>query len=320
MKKTKKMVILVLALWVLVISVGAKAPKMLIPGGHTIGMKAYADGLLVTDVLEGSAAQKAGLRQGDILSELEGKPLKTADQLTGQMTDGRPISLKLDRGRETCLVCVRPDRHGEEYRMGAFVRDNVAGIGTVSYYDPEDGTFGALGHGISDLGGKSVLPISGGVVVSSRVCDVVKGVSGKAGQLKGEFSVQTHIGTIEKNTDRGVFGTAAIPDGMAIPAAESWEVTPGSAVILSNVQGDEVGQYDIRILKCCEDKSVTGRNLLIEVTDTELIAKTGGIVQGMSGSPIIQNGKLVGAVTHVLVNEPTKGYGIFIENMLDAAS
>lgn len=299
---------------------GAANAKMLIPGGHTIGMKAYAVGLVVTAVEDGSPAQKAGLRQGDILRQVEGEPLKSAGQLTDRMTDGELLHLKFDRGEESYAVTIMPEKKESEYRLGAYVRDNIAGIGTVSYYDPENGTFGALGHGISDLGGASLLPISGGVVVPSKVCGVVKGVSGTAGQLKGEFDVATTVGEIDKNTDCGVFGTLRAPEKDAVPVAEASEVRPGAAVIQANVEGDEVMTYDIEIVRCYDAATSGGRNMLIRVTDPELLKITGGIVQGMSGSPILQNGKLVGAVTHVLVNTPQMGYGIYLDTMLDAAA
>ena len=310
---------MLIALVLTVVFAVAADAKMLIPGGHTIGMKAYADGLVVTAVEEGSPAADAGIKQGDILREMEGAPLKSAGELIDRMTDGREIHLEFDRGKETRTVSVQPERRDSQYRLGAFVRDNVAGIGTVSYYDPEDGSFGALGHGISEPGGETLLPICGGVTVKSRVGGVVKGKSGTAGQLQGEFDAGSILGDICKNTEQGVFGTQRAPKEEALPVAEPEQVQTGAAVIRSNVYGDAVEEYSIEILKCYGENSGKGRNMLIEVTDAKLLELTGGIVQGMSGSPIIQDGKLVGAVTHVLVNDPTRGYGIFIENMLDAA-
>ena len=307
------------ALLVLTGAAAASDGRMLIPGGHTIGIKAYARGLVVTGVESGSPAQKAGIRQGDILCSVNGQQLRTVEQLTGQMTRDVALRLELTRGEKNRTVLVTPQKTEEGCRLGAFVRDNIAGIGTVSYYDPETGEFGALGHGIGDLTGSGLLPIAGGEVIASRVREVIRGVSGSAGQLKGEFDTSTAVGRIASNTESGVFGTAAVPDGTPIPIADPKEIRPGPAVIYSNVVDDEVGTYDVRILKCYDPETSSGRNMLLRITDPELIRLTGGIVQGMSGSPIIQEGKLVGAVTHVLVNDPTTGYGIFIENMLDAA-
>lgn len=301
------------------LTVSASGEVKLIPGGHTIGLRAYAQGLVVTGVEEGSPAEKAGLRQGDILKEIAGEPLKSAGQLTDRMTDGDTLDIQVSRGARSYDVTVQPERVDRTYRLGAFVRDNIAGIGTVSYYDPDSGTFGALGHGISDLNHSALLPISGGDVIRSQVADVVKGVSGKAGQLKGEFSADTVLGTLVKNTESGVFGTMRAPQEQALPVAPWEQVRVGPATIRSNVSGDDVDTYDIEIVKCYDSETSHGKNMLIKITDPELLAKTGGIVQGMSGSPILQDGKLVGAVTHVLVNTPHMGYGIYMENMLDAA-
>lgn len=293
---------------------------MLIPGGNTIGIRAYSEGLLVTFVEEGSAAQKAGLKAGDVLCRLDGKPVEDAAQLARDLSPGGTKKLEITRKSDSKTLTVRPEKTEEGYKLGAGVRDNVAGIGTVSYYDPETGEFGALGHAISDLTGASVLSITGGEAVHSRVREVVKGVSGTAGRLKGEFDPTRCVGSIEKNTDKGIFGKAPPPDGVTFPVAEPSEIKEGSAVIWSNVSGEDVKSYDIEILKCYRGENQNGRNLLIRVTDEELLQTTGGIVQGMSGSPIIQDGKLVGAVTHVLVNTPELGYGIFMETMLDAAA
>lgn len=293
--------------------------RMLIPGGHTIGLKAYSQGLVVTEVSDGSPAKKAGIRKGDILCSLGDVPLTSVEQLTKLVSSGETLHISYTRGKEACKTDVTPQKTADGYRLGAFVRDHIAGIGTVSYYDAEDGTFGALGHAISDLSGTAVLPIQGGEVISSRVREVVKGVSGTAGQLKGEFDASIPLGTIEKNTAQGVFGTVRAAIGNPIPVAEAREVKAGRAQIYSNVQGDSVEAYDIEILKCFDPDAQGGRNLLIRVVDEDLLTITGGIVQGMSGSPIIQDGKLVGAVTHVLVNTPHMGYGIYLENMLSAA-
>jgi stage IV sporulation protein B len=288
---------------------------MLIPGGHTVGIKAYAQGLVVTGVEKDSPAEKAGLRQGDIL-----QGITSVEQLRQRMMGNGELSLPVLRGNEKRNICFRPTVMDGKCHLGAYVRDSVTGIGTVTYYDAEEGAFGALGHGISDFSGTATLPINGGEVVSSAVREVVRGVSGTAGRLKGEFDTSNTLGVILKNTDKGIFGTADAPNGEPIPMAQCEEVHTGKAVIYSNVQADKVETYDIEIVKCYDKKQANGRDMLIRITDADLLKTTGGIVQGMSGSPIIQDGKLVGAVTHVLVNDPTRGYGIFIENMLNAAA
>jgi len=311
------------SLFVIILALSAvvwAGERMLIPGGHTIGLKAYSKGLVVTGVTDGSPAKKAGLKQGDILCRLGDTPLESVHQLSKCVSAGKELHLQYTRGKDTRTATVKPAPTEDGYRLGAYVRDNIAGIGTVSYYDAESGTFGALGHAISDLSGTAVLPISGGEVITSRVREVVKGVSGTAGQLKGEFDISRPQGVIAKNTERGVFGSVRVPAGTPIPVAEAREVRTGKAQIYSNVQGDCVEAYEIEILKCFDPDAKEGRNMLIRVTDEKLLSITGGIVQGMSGSPIIQNGHLVGAVTHVLVNTPDMGYGIYMENMLKSAA
>ena len=186
----------------------------------------------------------------------------------------------------------------------------------MTYYDPDRGTFGALGHGISDSRGV-LAPMESGWVYEAAVESVRRGLPGQPGQLRGAVQSQTPAGRLSANTAFGVFGSGAGWTGEALPAAEPGEVRAGKAQILSNVAGEEIRLYDVRIVKCRPEGD--GRDLVLEVTDPALLEATGGIVAGMSGSPIIQDGRLVGAVTHVLVNDPTRGYGIFIENMLDAA-
>lgn len=207
-------------------------------------------------------------------------------------------------------------------RSAPWIRDSMAGIGTMTYYDPETGAFGALGHGITDVDTAQLMPFSSGSILPSTVKAVKKGASGEAGELRGDFDLTTDLGTLSANTAAGIFGTVENDDfteqlNQALPVAEASEVRTGPAVILSNVEGDVVEEYDVEILQIVEGSS-DGRDLVISVTDPDLIAATGGIVQGMSGSPILQDGKFVGAVTHVLLSDPTKGYGILMETMLKA--
>ena len=195
----------------------------------------------------------------------------------------------------------------------------MAGIGTVTYYDPETSCFGALGHGITDVDTAVLMPFSNGSILPSTVKAVKRGASGAAGELRGEFDLNCDLGGLYANTTAGVFGTveeaAFLEDAEAVPIGSP---VPGKAVIRSNVQGDTVEEFEIEIMKVIQNPT-DEREMVICVKDPDLIAVTGGIVQGMSGSPVLQNGKLVGAVTHVLLNDPTKGYGISIETMLNAA-
>lgn len=293
----------------------AALPKTLIPGGCTVGVKLYTQGLVVTGFESRSAAKAAGLKKGDVIIQVDGEAVHTAAALRECLEEEQVILKILRNGREA-EFCVRPNGN----QIGAYVRDSLAGIGTVTYYDPDTGAFGALGHGVSDSETKMLLPVEAGVVVQSSVADVKKGRDGAPGELKGSFDVNTILGKVERNAERGIFGTLDVPiPGTPLPVAEAGEAEPGPAEIWANVDGREVRSYSVEILRIYPHADETGRNLLLEVTDPALLATTGGIVQGMSGSPIIQNGKLLGAVTHVLVNDSAKGYGIFIENMLDAA-
>ena len=273
-------------------------PKTLIPGGSTMGIKIHSQGLLVTGFEKQSPARMAGLRKGDLILEADGKAVRTADQLRSCLKDGSVI-LTVRRSGKEAQFCVTP----EQQKIGAYIRDSVSGIGTVTYYDPETGEYGALGHGINDRETEVLLPVEAGVVVRSEVKEVKKGSSGTPGELKGKFDAKTILGSVDHNTTHGIFGELQIPvPGTPIPVAERKDIRLGEASILSNVSGDKVLAYSVRILEIHPHETESGRNLLIRITDPQLLQTTGGIVQGMSGSPIIQDGKLVGAVTHVCVN------------------
>ena len=303
----------------------------LIPLGRTTGIKLYSQGTMLVgfsalDCCGYSPAQKAGLQEGDIILALNGTSIDCNEDLVDALKalDSGTITLTVMRGestRETRVRAVYDEQLGY-YRIGAWIRDSIAGIGTISFVDPETGAFGALGHGICDVDTGDLIVLDSGSVMESIVTDVIPSKSGSPGQLTGQFNLKEDQGILVKNTDAGIFGKLEndrlYAGQEALPVAKSNEVKIGDAYIISNINGIDCQQYDIRIVKVYDDNDKL-RDMLIEVTDPDLIRVTGGIVQGMSGSPIVQNGKLVGAVTHVLVNDPTRGYGIFIENMLDAA-
>ena len=313
-KQALRLFCAVFAVWVCTLSALA-APQMLIPGGSTVGIKLHTKGVVITGFEEGSTAKEAGLKKGDMITKVDGKTIHTTKALQ-ESVDNRQVILTVLRNGKEAEFCVTT----QSGRIGAYVRDTVAGIGTVTYYDPLSGTFGALGHGVNDAASGSLIPVTDGEVVQSSVCEVVKGKHGTPGELKGNFDLKTVLGSVRRNCSYGIFGSLYAPiSAKPLPVAQAGEVQQGKAVILSNVSGDKVKEYDVEILKLYPCAGSTGRNMLLKVTDSELLSATGGIVQGMSGSPIIQDGKLVGAVTHVLVNDPTRGYGIFIENMLNAA-
>lgn len=299
-------------------AMAAGGERMLIPVGHTIGIKLFARGVVVANVPEGkSPARSCGLRAGDVILSCGGQDITSTEQFQSLLQQG-DTSLEVKRDQRQLDLNVEPKKNDQGvYCIGAWVRDSMAGIGTVTYYDPASREFGALGHGITDVDTAQLMPFGDGSVLPSTVKAVKRGAVGSAGELRGDFDLSGDLGPLRANTESGIFGhfTGPVPKGEAIPTGAPH---PGEATILSNIEGDKVGSYTVEICSVKPDDP-KGRNLQIAVTDPELLAATGGIVQGMSGSPIIQDGHLVGAVTHVFLNDPTKGYGISINSMLNAA-
>ena len=297
--------------------------KELIPVGKVVGLELKDRQVVVAGFDEscGTEARAAGIKSGDIIQKIDGFSITCPEDIRTALTksDGT-VSVQISRNGQVSRVTVDPRITREGPRLGLYLRHGVTGIGTVTWYDPEKGTFGTLGHGVNDSSG-NLLPLESGNVYEAKVTAVKKGKAGEPGQLMGAIGSPEPIGTLSANTPQGVFGTCENGwEGTSIPVAAANEIKTGDASIRSTVSGDTVREYSVKILKVYPKSRGGGRNLLLKVTDPALLSETGGIVQGMSGSPIIQNGKLVGAVTHVLVNDPTTGYGIFIENMLDAAA
>ena len=301
----------------------ASAERTVIPLGKAVGIKLFAAGVLVVGLADGDTpARTCGLRQGDIITAMDGTAIDSTEQVQSLLAEaaGQETTLTVRRGSSTLALsaCARPGAGGA-WQLGAWIRDSMAGIGTLTYYDPATGQYGALGHGITDVDTAQLMPLASGSIMETTVKAVKKGRKGDPGELKGDFSVQRDVGTVTVNSDGGIFGTVSDADfparSQAVPVAGAEEVKSGRAVILSTVSGEEIREYQVEIVKIFRDADST-RNLLLRITDPELLQATGGIVQGMSGSPILQNGKLVGAVTHVMINDPTQGYGIFAENML----
>lgn len=309
--------------WTLVLtlslSVTAFAQKMLIPVGKVVGLSLTEGSVTVAafDDSCGGNARDSGIRIGDEILSVDGMTIDSASDLQRALarSDGS-VEVEILRKGEEHTLRLSPTVTAEGPKLGVFIREGVTGIGTVTYFDPEKGTFGALGHGVSDSRGR-LCQMRSGNVYPATVAGVKPGIPGQPGQLKGAVAGEEPMAPLDANTAFGVFGHGTGFRGEALPTAEPEEVRIGPARILSNVTGSETEAFDVEIVKVYENG--TGRDLLIQVTDPELLERTGGIVAGMSGSPIIQDGKLVGAVTHVLVNQPDTGYGIFIENMLDAA-
>ena len=301
------------------------------PGGMPFGVKFFTSGVTIvgfSDVEAGgktvNPAREAGLRQKDVITHVDGRELADATELTEaiEASGGRPLTLSCLRGEKALTVTVTPTLSGDEgrYKTGILVRDSGAGIGTVSFIIPESNYFAGLGHGICDTDTGELIPICRGTVVDVTISGITKGESGSPGEIHGFFN-PGKTGTLLGNTDCGVYGVFShLPKdcNALVPIALKDELVEGDAYILSTLDDGGIGRYDVRISDINRSAD-GGKCFTVTVTDPDLLEKTGGIVQGMSGSPIIQNGKLVGAVTHVLVSDPTRGYGIFIENMLSAA-
>jgi len=300
------------------------------PGGMPFGVKFSCEGLVVVgftdvDTASGSStpAYDAGLRVNDVIRSIDGKCIKTAQDFSAvvENTNG-VIEIEYERAGEIYTVKFTPSfsESEQKYKTGMWIRDTTAGIGTVTFIEPDTGIFTGLGHGICDQASGKLLPMTRGIVEDVEISGIARGVCGRPGELKGCFTGR-QAGVLTKNTPNGVLGMFEeipydlIPEGL-MEIADKDEVEVGQAYIWCTLDDDVVKDYEIEITELAADDM---RNFMIRVVDEELIEKTGGIVQGMSGSPIIQDGKLVGAVTHVLINDPCRGYGIFIENMLDAA-
>lgn len=311
------MIVVLLAL----LPVKAFAAQRLVPVGQVIGLQLYNDTVTVAaydDVL-GGTARAAGLKIGDRIVKINDTSITCAEDVRSALDSGeKELNLTVTRGGKQRELTLTPTQTGDGPRMGVYLRQGIAGIGTVTWYDPATGVFGALGHGVCDSGG--LLKMTRGSAYDASVTEVKKGKSGDPGQLKGTARSLEPIAPLLRNTAQGVFGvTPRGWRGEALPVAEYSQIHTGEATIRAQTCG-EVQEYSVEILKIYPQTRADCRNFLLKVTDPALLRTTGGIVQGMSGSPILQDGQLIGAVTHVLVNDPTAGYGIYIQNMLDAAA
>ncbi len=300
----------------------------LIPMGQAVGIEAETDGLLVTgftevETPEGSVspAKDAGLQVGDVIRMLDGKEVGTAEELREALSAaGEQAVVRVDRGglEKRCTVHFAFSEDGAA-QMGVLLRDGVTGIGTVTYCDPETGAYGALGHGITDEESGALLPIRSGTLTLADISGVKSPADGAAGSLLGAFADGEIFGDVAENTVFGIFGRlSAAPAGQTVETVPDAEIQPGGAVIRSTVSGGQVREYSANIDRVYRENGCT--RFLLTVTDEDLLQTAGGIVQGMSGSPILQDGKLVGAVTHVLLEDSTRGYGVSIDTMLKAAS
>lgn len=310
------------------------AGRVVVPIGRAVGIKLFSDGVLVvgfsavlSDAGDQTPAEDCGLKTGDIITHINSQEVDTIEQVQEilQTCAGEEMSIRALRGEKQVQLTAQAVKCSADgtYKMGAWIRDSMAGIGTLTFYDPQSGTFGALGHGINDIDTAMLMRLQSGSIMYAEVVDIARGSNGTPGELHGTFQVNNDLGDLSANTGCGIFGNltdeSILGDQAPVQVAARSEVKTGPAVILSNIDKDTVAEYQVEITHVYPAGSGDTRNLMIKVTDPRLLDATGGIVQGMSGSPILQNGKLVGAVTHVLVNDPTQGYGILAENMLAVA-
>lgn len=304
---------------------------VVIPGGEAIGLRLYTSGVLVvgmseivgTDNKSYSPYKDSGLQEGDMIVKIDDKAITCTSDLITKVNEcnGNSVEITYVRDGNNYITEIKPTKTEEnEYKLGLWVRDAAAGVGTITYYDPESQMFGALGHGILDIDTDQLIDIAKGEVITSKILSIVKGEKGKPGEVQGSIDNGKVIGEVYKNTNFGIYGkltdVSLIEGGKTLEVMPRDEVKLGKATIICTLDDNKREEYEIEIEKLYTSTNRNNKNMIIKVTDERLLEKTGGIIQGMSGSPILQDGKFVGAVTHVMVNNPEKGYGIFADTML----
>ena len=304
-----------------------------IPIGTVAGVKLYTSGILVVGMSEIQGIdnkkhkpyENSGISEGDTIVSINNKKLSTTQDLIETVNESKGENLSIeylhDKNTKTCSI-TPIQTNNDEYKLGLWVRDSAAGVGTVSFYEPSSKTFGALGHGITDIDTEELINIESGEFITTRILNITKGESGNPGRIQGTIENQSNIGTIYKNTKFGIYGFVENPSQLNIDYSKEMEVAlreeikEGPATILCSLNGGKPKEYKIQIEKIYLENNYDNKSMKIKVTDEDLLNKTGGIIQGMSGSPIIQNGKFIGAVTHVLINNPQEGYAVFGDIML----
>ncbi|SER15723.1 stage IV sporulation protein B [Gracilibacillus ureilyticus] len=309
-----------------------------VPGGQSIGINLHTEGVLVvghhivpTEDGDKSPGEDANIKVGDSIIQINDQSIRKMEEVAPLVKqagkNNSPLEIKLKRGNKTIETSLKPqlDKNDNDYRIGLYIRDSAAGIGTMTFYDPQSKKYGALGHIISDMDTRKPVEIHNGSIVNSTVKEIKKGENGIPGEKRAEFDVNdSKLGNITKNTPFGIFGALdSTPEknkwSEPLPIALPSQVKEGKAQILTVIEGEEVEAFDVEIVNNVVQEAPATKGMIVKITDKRLLDATGGIVQGMSGSPIIQNGRLIGAVTHVFVNDPTSGYGVHIEWMLNEA-
>lgn len=299
-----------------------------IPLGKAIGMKMYTEGVLVVGMseIEGQKPyQGSGIEVGDTIIEINSTKIDNTDELTKcvNSSKGQKLEIKYISDKKEKTTNIEPVKTSEnEYKLGLWVRDAAAGVGTLTFYEPSTKKFATLGHGINDVDTDQLLNIANGELVTANIVDIVKGEDGTPGEIRGSIERGESLGNISKNTNFGVYGDVTnvsrlnLDKSKEMEVANRSEIKPGKAEILCQLENGKIESYEIEIQKIFKENNQNNKSMLIKVTDEELVQKTGGIIQGMSGAPIIQNGKFIGAVTHVLVNDSKTGYAVFADLMI----
>lgn len=307
-----------------------------IPVGTVAGVKLYTNGVLVVGMTEVQGIdnikykpyENSGIKEGDMIISVEEQEISNTVDLVDSVnkSNGDEVEIKYVRDGKTLECSIQPVQTArEEYKLGLWVRDSAAGVGTVSFYEPKTKIFGALGHGITDIDTGKLINIANGEFITTKVVSITKGEEGDPGKIQGTINNQQNIGKIYKNTNFGIYGIVDNISSLKLDALKEMEVALreeiklGKATLLTSLDEESVKEYEIEIEKIYTNNDYDNKSMLIKVTDEALLQKTGGIIQGMSGSPIIQNGKFIGSVTNVLVNDPKQGYAIFGDLMLKQA-
>lgn len=310
------------------IDVNVLPETKVVPVGKVIGLKLYTNGVLIVGMTEIDGEKPyeyTGLKEGDTILEINNTEIDSIEKLKEVVnkSNGEELELKYLRDGTISVSNIKPvQTNTDEYKLGLWVRDAATGVGTITYYEPESGKFAALGHGIVDVDTDKLIDIESGEVVTSSIVAIKKGEQGIPGEIKGTIMNQTNIGEVTKNTDFGIYGNLTntailnINSQKAIDVALRSEIKTGNAKVLCTLENGVTKEYDIEIKKIYANNNSDNKSMLIKVTDEDLLNQTGGIIRGLSGAPIIQNGKFCGAVTHVLVSDPTMGYAVFGDLMI----
>ena len=299
-----------------------------IPIGKAIGMKLYTNGVLVVGMseIEGKKPyESSGIQEGDMIIKMNEQEISTTNELMKVVNEsnGKEIEITYKREEETKQTSIKPVKtESNEYKLGLWVRDAAAGVGTMTFYEPSTDSFAALGHGITDIDTSDLIQIAEGELVTTNILSIIKGEKGTPGEIRGTIENGVSLGQISKNTKFGVYGNIKNKSRLNLDGKEEIEVAlrdeikTEEAQILCELEDGKIEKYNIQIQKVYMNNNEDNKSMVIKINDDRLIEKTGGIIQGMSGAPIIQNGKFIGAVTHVLVNDPTTGYGVFADLMI----